>query len=751
VTRRELWIKVAPLTLLVAALAIAPLASGARTFYLRDVFATHLPLKAAQVEAWRAGELPLVDLARGGGQPGLGNPNSVPFYPTNVLYLVGPLLWALNAHFWIHWIAAAFAMGWLARAWGLERAGAAAAGLAYAASGYFVSQLSYYNAVAGAALGPAVVASVLQGSRAGWPARRIAASGALVGLVVLGGEPFLAAMALAAAAFAELVDGWRRPHARPARRLLALAPIALGLALAAPALWEASRVFGASHRAQPIAAGDALLGSFDPRQAIEWLVPFAFGRPDRIDGQGLWGYVFHQGQPPFFFALAPGLACVLALAATGVPRARFAWWGWSLALGGTALALGAFNPLVRAAVEAGLAPTGFRYPLRFWWLHAVGSALLVGWGAQRLWRAEGGARRRASIVAVAGAATYGVVALALRAQFAPLVEGLAARVPGAAARVAELTPLWRRTVELELLVILALGGAAYLARRRPLLGASTLAAIHLATQCALLSPALATDATSAYSQVPALLSVLPPEGRFASDVYGRLGPSRIAEAQFPDAGAHWLQRRAFELVAPSWAPALGRRFELNGSAEGFDTAASRAVERRIARADDDERWRLLAERGVDRVVLLRSLESSADPSAPALVARAQSFGRPVWVYRLQNPAPFARVGAGAVEAFAEARESLSADVSADAATTVTFERAWLPIYGARVDGGPTDVQMALDDRVAVAVPPGRHHVEVAVDRSSTRRAMAASLLAGIVLMALALARSRPSPPHEAVA
>jgi hypothetical protein len=751
VTRRELWTKVAPLTLLVAALAIAPLASGVRTFYLRDVFATHLPLKAAQVDAWRAAELPLVDIDRAGGQPGMGNPNSVPLYPTNLLYLVGPLLWGLSAHLWIHWLIAGFAMGWLARVWGLERAGAAAAGLAYAASGYFVSQLSYYNAVAAAALGPALVASVLQGSRAGWPARRIAVSGALVALVVLGGEPFLAAMALAAAAFAEIVDAWRRADARPGRRFLVLAPLVLGLAVAAPVLWEAHRVFPVSHRAQPIIAADALLASFDPRQAIEWVLPFAFGRPDRIDGQGLWGYAFHQGQPPFFFALAPGIACFIALAATGRPRARFALWSWALALGGIALALGAFNPLMRAAVEAGLVPPGFRYPLRFWWLHAVGSALLIGWGADRLWRAEGGARRRATFVAVAAAVAFGALGLALHLGFEPLTTALATAVPGGAPRVAALSSLWRGSVDLQLLAVLALGGAAYLGRRRPHLGAASLGAIHLATQLALLAPAMATDATSAYTESPALLSVLPPDGRFASDVYGRLGPSRIADGDFPDGGAHWLQRRAFEVVAPSWAPALGRRFELNGSAEGFDTAVSRAVERRIARADDAERWRLLAERGVDRVVLLRELEPSSGAGVPALAARARSFGRPVWVYRLPDAAPFASLGAGRVESTNETRESVAAEVTADAATVLTFQRAWLPIYRASLDGQPVDFHIELGDRLAVAVPAGRHRVEIAVDRAPTHRAMVVSLLAAIALTGLAVRRVRPSFVREPAA
>ena len=72
--------------------------------------------------ALRHGELPELDLHRGGGQPLLGNPNGAPFYPTNALYLVASPLWALNAHLWIHFLIAPWSFAWLMRRLGCGRA-----------------------------------------------------------------------------------------------------------------------------------------------------------------------------------------------------------------------------------------------------------------------------------------------------------------------------------------------------------------------------------------------------------------------------------------------------------------------------------------------------------------------------------------------------------------------------------------------------------------------------------------------------
>ena len=94
-----------------------PLALGERTLYLRDVFTTHMPLKAFGAAELRQGRIPAFNPTWALGQPFRGNPNALPFYPGNVLYLVLPFWSAFNLHYALHWLLAALAMAALARAW----------------------------------------------------------------------------------------------------------------------------------------------------------------------------------------------------------------------------------------------------------------------------------------------------------------------------------------------------------------------------------------------------------------------------------------------------------------------------------------------------------------------------------------------------------------------------------------------------------------------------------------------------------
>ena len=154
-SRRPLVLYALPLLGLLLLLLAAPLVRGTGTLYLRDVLNTHFPMKQTQAEAMRDGYFPLIDPYRAGGQPLAGNPNAVPFYPDNLLYLVGDTFWALNAHFWIHLFLAPLAFYWMARAWGLRREAAWAAAACWTLSGFYLSHLSFYNLIAGVTLAPA--------------------------------------------------------------------------------------------------------------------------------------------------------------------------------------------------------------------------------------------------------------------------------------------------------------------------------------------------------------------------------------------------------------------------------------------------------------------------------------------------------------------------------------------------------------------------------------------------------------------
>src|SRR4051794_31469593 len=72
--------------------AAVPLAMGWRTLYFRDVFTTHLPVKAFGAAELRAGRIPAFNPGWGLGQPFRGNPNPPAFLPGDLALSVPAVL-----------------------------------------------------------------------------------------------------------------------------------------------------------------------------------------------------------------------------------------------------------------------------------------------------------------------------------------------------------------------------------------------------------------------------------------------------------------------------------------------------------------------------------------------------------------------------------------------------------------------------------------------------------------------------------
>ncbi len=150
-------------------LVAGPLLFGQRTLIQRDVFTTHLAMKAYGAAALAHGNIPAFNPAWALGQPFAGNPNALAFYPGNVLYLLLPFWSAFNAHYVLHWLLAFFAFRKLARELEQSALGATLAALTYAGSGYVLSCLTFYNLIAVAAWLPLVLWGLARGGRRGTP------------------------------------------------------------------------------------------------------------------------------------------------------------------------------------------------------------------------------------------------------------------------------------------------------------------------------------------------------------------------------------------------------------------------------------------------------------------------------------------------------------------------------------------------------------------------------------------------------
>ena len=337
------------------------------------MLSVHAPWKAFGAEALRHGSVPAFNPTWGLGQPFRGNPNALPLYPGNILYLVLPFWIAFNLHYALHWLLALFAFRALARSLGMEEMAAAVATVTYAGSGYVLSCLSFYNLIAVVAWWPLAMWGALAVGRRG-----VALGGLACGMAIYAGEPLTVALAASPLLIAAVErHGWRRGLAAGA------AIGAVGLLVALPQVVAAARVADFTYRgAHGALASEAVTYSLHPLRWLDLVLPLPFGSPARA--ARAVSRPRCRGYPLLFFSLY--LGCVGLWLATLAGGRRRAWW--LLAAGGWLLAwlLGLSGDLLVRST-AGL----FRFPEKLLIWPAIAVPLLAGWGLHAL--LPGDARR----------------------------------------------------------------------------------------------------------------------------------------------------------------------------------------------------------------------------------------------------------------------------------------------------------------------------------------------------------------------
>ena len=312
----------------VLALALLPLAAGLVVPTYQDAVMTHLPAKVATAAQVRAGEFPFLNPAQSFGQPLAGNPNFGTFFPDTLLFLALPWPVAFGLRFALAAaLAFAGARRW-ARAEGVPRPAAEAAGYAFALSGVYLSAWRFYNTGLALALAPFVLAAVAKACRRaadGRPLRRVTAELALwSGLEVLAGEPVVALLTAVAvvvrfASHAAGDDGARVPG----RALGAIAAGAVLAALfAAPQIAATLQSYpGSTRDVAPFSFAMATGTSVHPARFLEQVAPFPHGRPDLTGPFGFHGHRLHDNHSPYLWTLHLGWVVLLLLAQTR-PAAR---------------------------------------------------------------------------------------------------------------------------------------------------------------------------------------------------------------------------------------------------------------------------------------------------------------------------------------------------------------------------------------------------------------------------------------------
>lgn len=723
-----------------------PLALGERTLFLRDVFTTGLPAKAFGSAELAAGSIPAVDPVWALGQVFRGDPNTLAFYPDNLLYLVLPFWSAFNLHFALHWLLGFFAMRRFARELGQPPLAALLAGLTWAGCGYGLSALTFYNLVVVAAWLPFVLAGVARGGRRGWALAALA-----LGLALLGGEPVTAALGLAPLALVAVSrHGWKRGLAG------ALGTVAGALAVAAPQLIATLRVVGFSTRAFWGAGESAGRFALHPVRLLELLLPLPFGWPTRYGAFDFWSVDWFP-VVPFIFSLHVGVIGVL-LAFSACRRAPA--WAW-LAVAGLGLAwLGGVLPRLFSAISAGL----FRYPEKFLLWYVLAFCVLAGEGLAA-WEDRAAAARRPLL---AGAAVLVFGGLALRL-FAPSLAS--ARVLWFGSALPEATAGVQ--IRLAALACVAAGllvGLAVVARRSAgaVVGLQLLGLFQLA-------PLWATDATEPYREGPAWRTQLAQGAAVAR--FEALERLPAGDEAPPDAAA----RARLDLADLAAAPGalFGLTYPLAPDLVGLQSPLSARLELELRRLSWSERVAWLRRLGADALVV-RGEDSVPLPrlamrrhggftsslyAVPA-ASDARAGERRAWwpeqvevepdlaraVRRLAAvedprrlslvPRALAHVPGGRVALVAESSDRLELEVDSPGGLAV-IRRAYLPLYratlenGARVPTGPVDVAL-----LGVEMPSGKHRLVVDVSAAPERAAGWVAGFAALALVALGVAPYR---------
>ncbi len=314
---------------------VAILASVYGFFFYRDNFSTHYPIKVLSALSFRSVEIPYWNFADAGGQPLAGNPNTVTFYPDNVLYLFLPAHVAFNLHFLLHLIAAFFIIRALTRS---EFAAAM-----YVLSGIAISATAFYNLIVAVAMIPLAFLGATR--------RSPLLLGMAFGLLALAGEPVMilgAAVAVGILALDRIpIRSW-------------LLAVAITFVIALPQLIAYAEIAGEVERSVGMSSRTVLNASLHPVRVVELFVGPILGVLNSAGG---------PMRARLFSTIFLGLIALPAL----WRRSRYVVVAAVMLF----FALGRFNPVVAILVDSLPSLRIIRFPEKFALPMVVAMVVLV--------------------------------------------------------------------------------------------------------------------------------------------------------------------------------------------------------------------------------------------------------------------------------------------------------------------------------------------------------------------------------------
>jgi hypothetical protein len=471
------WRPLLPVAVLAAALVVLfpkALLRG-EVFYYRDLHFQWVVQMEALVRSVAAGSWPVWNPYVSFGQPLLANPNNQVFYPPTWLNLVMQP-WRYYTLFVAgHFLLSGLGLYLLSRRLGASEGAALLGGVVWIASGPFVSLVSLWNHLAGAAWIP-WAAWAADRTFASGRARDAAAWGCVMAAPVLAGSPEMGLIAGAAS-----LVGLARPgtagHWKRAGLMGALA-LAIALGVSAAQWVPTVEMVRRSLRSQ-FSAGQGSFWSIPPVGLVQCLFPLQL---DPLPLRDVLRAALFESREPFLHSLYLGIPALGLAAAAVLRKGRLAAILTLLALGGIAVALGPH--LGALGLLETLVPflRSLRFPAKGMILTAFGCAVLASLGFDWWLRRDHPDRERigvprilvavlaataagAALLARLGAATWGALVVApefTRRPFAEVLAPLSRDLAWAAAfgLILVLTTVRAPSIDLRLRAIVAAGAVA---------------------------------------------------------------------------------------------------------------------------------------------------------------------------------------------------------------------------------------------------------------------------------------------------
>lgn len=756
---------------------------GLNVFFARDVAHYYFPAKKVLRDIVLGGEFPFWNPWFSGGQPMAANPEHEVFYPLTWIILLPDYVYAFQLLPLVHVFIATFTMFALLRSMELGRPAAVIGALCFSLGGLLSSMLNLFPYLLSIAWFPLVCLYtrrfLMQQRR-----RDFALAAFFLGLQLLVGEPTTAFQCGVLLGLYALYRAFhdQRTFGGAAKRVAVIGAISLGaLGIGAVQALPTIDHFRDTARARGIPYEMASRWSLPFERLPELVYPTLLGRHIAQDPSRYWGSGLYGGKVniPFYYSIYSGLLLTVLAAAGLLVRARGSVLVLTIFGLSIVLAAGTHTPLFRILYDSGVAATT-RYPEKF--VLMLVFTLLV-FGAQMLDRllvSDARIRRMAlACTAVITVVAIGAALFSLSPAYEEWFRGFWAISPLRPFDV--LVTLsrasWFLAVARGLLLLLLLWSATRV--RRPLWLA--LAGAFLLLDVGALAPELAPRLPAAfYRDVPPVVRQFPAnrdDFRIFNVAYwsGQSAAARMYRQPRPE--LYWILRNGLEAVTPAsygLRVAVGGDFDLTELAPTDDFTTAVWNLQRTAPGDwlnpvaamsniwyvgiyrKPEEAFARAAGNLEQIEPVRFIEGQHHPryyfaSEMAEAADGEDFVRQLATGTYSRQTAFVPAGAfapehGTVRNVREWTNGARLDVETAGRAFLVMSVTPHKYWRITIDGRETPAVVTNIGYQGVAVPAGRHVVEMRYSNPVIVWGGVVSLVALLTLGLLSVVGSRLSVP-----